>query len=141
EKAKQLLEEANYDGEEITLIVTRDYIEQYNAAVVIQSQLEGLGLNVKLEVYDWPTLLDKTEDPDAYDIYVLNDLVTPQPTSHLYMLPDFAGWTDSPELQELITSFRGKSTLEVAQEDYDALVESYYDYVPIVKVGDINNLD
>src|SRR5699024_934104 len=34
EKAKQLLEEAGYDGEPITLLSTRDYEYHYNTAIV-----------------------------------------------------------------------------------------------------------
>lgn len=141
EKAKQLLKEAGYDGQEIKIMVTRDYMDHYNAAVVIQSQLEKIGMNVKLEVYDWPTLLDKTQDENAYDIYVLVDLPVPEPTSNLFLIPGFAGWTNSPEMLDLVSEFRGQLSLNDAKAHYDELLKWYYDYVPIIKVGDINKND
>src|SRR5690625_1520019 len=38
EKAKQLLDNAGYNGEEVTLLTTKDYGEMYNATLVIQEQ-------------------------------------------------------------------------------------------------------
>lgn len=140
EKAKKLLDEIGYNGEEITIITTRDYEYQYNAAVVIQAQLEQIGVNVNLEVYDWPTLLDLTEDENAYDIYVLTDLVTPEPTSNLYLIEGFAGWTNSPELENLLDEFRSKPSLDEAKAFYDNLLEWYWEYVPIIKVGDYSSV-
>ena len=52
EKAKQLFEDAGYDGEEIKILTTKDYEYMYYPAVVIQEQLKNIGVNVKLEVAD-----------------------------------------------------------------------------------------
>ncbi|MEH7108980.1 ABC transporter substrate-binding protein [Bacillus sp. JJ1764] len=141
EKAKHLLKEAGYDGKEIKIMVTRDYIDHYNAAVIIQSQLEKIGLNVKLEVYDWPTLLNKTSDPNEYDIYVVIDLPVPEPTSNLSLIPGFAGWTNSPEMLDLVSKIRGLPSLDEAKAQYGELLKWYYDYVPDIKVGDIKKVD
>ncbi|RJS59351.1 ABC transporter substrate-binding protein [Bacillus sp. PK3_68] len=137
EKAKQLLKEAGYNGKEVKIMVTRDYIDHYNAAIVIQSQLEKTGMKVKLEVYDWPTLLDKTADPNAYDMYVVIDLPIPEPTSNLSLIPDFAGWTNSPEMLELVSKIRGLPSSDEAKAHYGELLKWYYDYVPDIKVGDV----
>lgn len=141
EKAKGLLEEAGYKGGEVKLMVTRDYIDHYYAALVVQSQLNDIGMNVKLEVYDWPTLLDKTQDENEYDMYVLIDLPVPEPSSHLFMIPDFPGWTDSPEMLDLVAEFRSQQSLEDAKAYYDELLKWYYSYVPAVTVGDIKNVN
>ncbi|MBM3536140.1 MAG: hypothetical protein FJX60_24285, partial [Alphaproteobacteria bacterium] len=57
DEAKKLLGEAGYKGEPITLLTTRTIDYMYKSAVVIQQQLQGLGMNVKLEVMDWAALL------------------------------------------------------------------------------------
>ena len=54
EKAKQLLEEAGYEGEKLMLLTNKDYTTMYNAALVMQEQLKAIGMNVRLEVQDWP---------------------------------------------------------------------------------------
>lgn len=53
-KAKKLLAEAGYKGEETILLTNKDYTSMYNAAVVMSEQLKAIGVNVKLLVLDWP---------------------------------------------------------------------------------------
>lgn len=136
EKAKQLLEESGYNGEEIRLITTRDYEDQYHGSVVIQEQLQKVGMNVKLEVYDWPTLLDRRNDPDNWEIFVIANVAVPEPTSTGFLGPDYPGWTNSPELEKLIIDFRSKPTLEDAKAMFDDLQQWYWDYMPVLKIGD-----
>ncbi len=53
-KAKQLLAEAGYKGEEMILLTNKDYTSMYNAALVASEQLKAVGINAKLLVLDWP---------------------------------------------------------------------------------------
>lgn len=136
EKAKQLLEEAGYNGEAITIITDREYEEHYNASVVIQEQLEQIGMVVNLEVFDWATILDKIYEEDSYDIYVMGLTPNPEPTGARYLSGEYAGWTDSPELGPILNEFRSKPNLEAAKEVYDKLQQWYWDYMPSIRVGD-----
>ena len=70
EKAKLLFEEAGYNGEEIKIITTKDYEYMYYPAVVIQEQLKKIGVNVKIEVMDWATLLTMRADSSEYDGFI-----------------------------------------------------------------------
>ena len=70
EKAKQLLEEAGYNGEELVLLTNKDYTTMYNAALVMQAQLQAIGMNVRLEVQDWPaTIATRDNQPDAWNYH------------------------------------------------------------------------
>jgi len=53
-KAKQLLQEGGYKGEKLILLTNRDYPNMYNAAVMMSEQLKAIGMNVELNVIDWP---------------------------------------------------------------------------------------
>lgn len=136
EKAKQLLEEAGYDGEELRLLTTRDYEDQYHGSVVIQEQLKQIGMNVELEVYDWPTLLDMRENPDLWEIFVIANVAVPEPTLTGFLTSAYPGWTDSPELDELVEDFRSQPSLDDAQQMFDDFQEWYWDYMPVLKIGD-----
>ncbi len=57
EQAKALLEEAGYAGEELVLLTNRDYTTMYNAALMMAEQLQEIGMNVRLEVQDWPATI------------------------------------------------------------------------------------
>src|SRR5258708_10435817 len=53
-KAKQLLAEAGYKGEEMILLTNRDYTVMYNASLVMMEQLKAIGIHPKLLVLGWP---------------------------------------------------------------------------------------
>ncbi len=53
-KAKRLLAEAGYKGEELVLLTNKDYTSMYNASLIVAEQLKAIGMNVKLQVMDWP---------------------------------------------------------------------------------------
>lgn len=57
--AKTLLAEAGYAGEPISMLANRNEPDTYDSAVIVQSMLQAVGLNVTLEVLDWATQLDR----------------------------------------------------------------------------------
>lgn len=143
EKAKELFAEAGYNGETVKIMTSRDYEFMYNASVVLQQELEEVGLDVELEVFDWPTLLDKMVDENEYD-YDINMVwigYKPEPTSHHFLATGISGWTDSPELTELVEKFRNQPTLEDAIPVYDELQDWFWTYMPAAKIGDYNRID
>ena len=58
-KAKQLLAEAGYKGEKITLIASKEYMSVYNTAVYAQAMMQAAGINTDLQVIEWATHLDQ----------------------------------------------------------------------------------
>ena len=59
-KARRLLQEAGYKGEKVVLLTNRDYVQMYNASVMMNEQLKAVGINSELLVLDWPAALDKS---------------------------------------------------------------------------------
>lgn len=57
-KAKALLAEAGYDGQPIKLITNKRSGNYFERALVVQSMMKKVGLNVQLEVMEWGTQLD-----------------------------------------------------------------------------------
>src|SRR6185312_2795147 len=47
--------ESGYKGELVILLTDKDYPPMYNAALVMQQQLQAAGINAQLKVVDWPT--------------------------------------------------------------------------------------
>lgn len=143
DKAKELFEEAGYDGETIKIMTSRDYEFMYNAAVVLQQELEAIGMDVELDVYDWPTLLDNMVDEKKFD-YDINMVwlgYKPEPTAHHFLSTGISGWTESEELTKLKEKFSNQATLEDALPIYDELQEWFYTYIPASKIGDYNRID
>ncbi len=65
ETAKKFLTQAGYAGEPVVLLTNKDYPPMYNSALVMQQQLQAVGINAQMKVVDWPTsvqmMLNTTE--------------------------------------------------------------------------------
>jgi peptide/nickel transport system substrate-binding protein len=55
ELAKKYLAQAGYQGEPVVLLTDKDYPPMYNSALVMQQQLQAVGINAQMKVVDWPT--------------------------------------------------------------------------------------
>ena len=60
DQVKQLLQEAGYKGEKVVLLTNKDYPALYNSALAMSQELKAVGINVELQVLDWPTALAKS---------------------------------------------------------------------------------
>ncbi|SFF18819.1 peptide/nickel transport system substrate-binding protein [Paenibacillus algorifonticola] len=138
DKAKQLLKEAGYNGEEVTLLTTKDTGTFYNATLMVQAQLEQIGIKTKIDISDYATMLTKRADPNGWDIYVGPFLVPSTPSQLLYLNPTY-GFADDAKLAELLeasTSAIGDDAIKAAN---DALQAYEWEYLAAIKIGDIYN--
>ena len=137
ELAKKMFEEAGYNGETIKILTTRDYDYMYNTAIVTQAQLEKIGINVKVDVVDWPTLLALQSEPTAYDAYSSGFSTVTDPTQHLIFDPKHGGWNDDPKTADLIAKIRTSATPADAFPYWEELQEhTWTTQLPYVRFGD-----
>lgn len=59
QKARQLLTEAGYKGEPITILANKRYPAMYDVAIITQAMLQAAGINAQLEILEWATQLDR----------------------------------------------------------------------------------
>ncbi|WP_018240367.1 ABC transporter substrate-binding protein [Ensifer sp. BR816] len=137
-KAKNLLLEAGYEGKELVLITSRDFAEMYNAAIVVQQQLQTLGLKVKLESYDWSTYVKVRADKQAWDMVILGASPKPAPTQLIFLNKDFPGGPQDGKLEEILADFRKAGTIEQAKELYRKLEEWNQTFIPSVRIGEVD---
>ncbi|MFC7364254.1 MULTISPECIES: ABC transporter substrate-binding protein [Bhargavaea] len=137
DKAKQLLEEAGYNGEEIIILTSRDYEHHYNAAVATQQQLEEIGMNVKLDVYDWPTLLERRNDPGAYHMFYTGFSTTFTPHQFVFLDSGTAwpGWTNNAEIDRLLDEINVAASQDEAKELYAQLQQVMWEDLPVINTG------
>lgn len=133
--AEEYLEEAGYDGETLVFMTTRDNEEHYNQAVVIQQQLIEAGIDVELEVLDWPTVLDNQSNPDVWDLTITGFSWRELPVTTAFLQPSFAGWTDDEPIAEAIDDFLYADTEQEAVEAAEDLQLAYFDYLPVLQTG------
>ncbi len=63
--AKQYLAKSGYKGQPVVLLTDKDYTQMYNSALVMQQQLQAVGINAQLKVTDWPTSVQMAQRPDT----------------------------------------------------------------------------
>jgi glutathione transport system substrate-binding protein len=61
DRARELLQEAGVDPStmSVSLLSTSQYLMHQSTGEVVQANLRDLGINCQLELYDWPTTVDK----------------------------------------------------------------------------------
>lgn len=126
EKAKELLQELNYDGTPLKMMTTEAYPEFYNATLVMKQQLEDVGLKVDFQVMDWGTMLTKLADTTTFDLYPMNYPLSSNPASVLYLMKTNAsGFTNDEQLNNYIIEMQSMKTYEEAIRFWKETVQPY----------------
>ena len=126
EKAKSMLEEAGYNGEEFRILFGNSYSDFSAAALVIQDNLKAAGVNAVIESVDWATYQTLSKDETAYECFITSCSMKAIPTQ-LYYLGSSAGWaTENAELVELKTAFDTSTDKESAIAAASALQEWFW---------------
>ncbi|MBM7632822.1 ABC transporter substrate-binding protein [Geomicrobium sediminis] len=142
DRAKELLDEAGYDNELVTIMATRDYDHHYNAAIVLQQELEKLGMNVELSIIDWAAMQEEIYDPSAHDMFVSSFATRSIPHQFpvLSKRAEFAGWTQSEELDRLLDEIKLQETQEDARAVFAELQEQFYEDLPMINIGKFHTI-
>ncbi len=63
--AKKYLAESGYKGEPVVLLTDKDYPPMYNSALVMQQELQAVGINAQMKVVDWPTSVQLSQKSNS----------------------------------------------------------------------------
>ncbi|MFM1653131.1 ABC transporter substrate-binding protein [Brevibacillus sp. B_LB10_24] len=141
EKAKKILEEIGYNNEEFKILTSRDYPHFYNAAVIIQEQLTQLGMNVKLEVYDWPTVQEKQSKVGDWDALVAGAAYVNTPPQLLYLSSTYAGGITDAKSIDLLKGIKDASSQEEATKLWNELQEhAWKEHLPVTILSNYQTL-
>lgn len=129
DKARELLEKADYDGTPLVILSGQDSQVERQGAIAIKDQLERIGIEVELQLFDRPTVVERRSELEGWNIHLSSFIKTvPDPQIH-------QGWTgtnkwitnwDSEESREMDAIFERM----VREVDYDQryqIVEEFYE--------------
>jgi peptide/nickel transport system substrate-binding protein len=138
EKARQLLQEAGYDGTAVRVLATQEDLGDYNAAVVAQQQMEEAGFTVELEVTDEATLDENLEDDNRWDMTTNAYVFRPDPV----LIPAFASCTAdgkwcSDEKVAVVQRLQTEAEFEARFAAFEELQRLWYAEAPAIKL--VNN--
>lgn len=110
-KAKQLAEEAGYNGESLTFVATQDYPEMYAGTLAIQDQLTKAGFKVDVVNYDFSTFMQKRADAATFDLFVTQNVYNISPVQLNLINKSWNQFEDS-KVNELTTEIRDVNTFD-----------------------------
>jgi peptide/nickel transport system substrate-binding protein len=102
ERAKDLMEQAGYDGEPIVFLSSASSDVRYNASIAIVSQLTAVGFNIELKLYDWATVKSLRGDMGNWDLLIGNHGGYLEPAVESFLNPAKQFKWDTPEKTALV---------------------------------------
>ena len=137
--AKKYLAESGYKGEPVILLVGKDYAPMYNSALVMQQELQAVGINAQLKVTDWPTSVQLSQKPDSGWNYFYTGWGT-QPalgalaTMQFFVSPGSAYQKD-PEVHKLWADMNNLPTPEERQKAFADMQKYVLDQADALPFG------
>lgn len=149
ERARQLLREAGYDGQELTFYVTEGgsgMLDPVAMGTAIQADLEAVGMPTRIETYEWNTFLGKvnpglegkadmaemawmTNDPDTLPFLTLRSEAFPDKGGFN------SGYYANEEVDTLLEEARAATSQERRAELYKEMQEIVREDAPWVFVA------
>lgn len=146
EKAKALLEEANYDGTPVVLLHPTDHVTASPQPVVIASALRAAGFQVDMQSMDWQSLVSKrsSKNPPSeggWSIFATYGIIAAagDPFANTTIAANgedaWFGWPDSPDIETLRFEYARAVDTEEKQAIAAKIQERVLDEGVIVPLG------
>src|SRR5699024_5684038 len=144
EKAEQMLKDYGYNGEPFRILTTRDYDYVYNISVVLNEQLNNIGINSSLEVYDWPTVVEMTGNDSelgSWDVTVSGSSMVSIPPQLISLSSSWAGGVNDSYILDMMNAIEFEPDLETAKELWEELQQyAWEEYLPTLQIGSFGKL-
>jgi peptide/nickel transport system substrate-binding protein len=138
DKARQLLKEAGYNGEQLIYMTTRQYDFIDKPGQVITQQLQAVGLNVVNEVLDWATLVSRRGKESGWHFFTTGWTMPNDPSLYPF-LPCAGKWPGfycNPKVDELLQKFQDEITFEGQKKVWDEIQAQFWFDSHLIKTGD-----
>ena len=144
EKAKSMLEAAGWDSNrELQVLVSTGNEVREKSAILIQQDLQKIGIKTKIQTLDFPTLLTSARNGD-YDLCFIGSSGSVDPSESVpnvtagYM-NNFAQLSD-PTLGQIGESGAKEITFEARKKIYDQYQEELFKQMPMAFLYHTNDL-
>ncbi len=145
DRARQLLKEAGYKGEELTFIADNGFKNHNDTAVIATQQLQAIGMNVKLKIADWPTTLAAREKPTGWNLFPIMVGIEPYegPNGVAVFFTGDKNWQNHKDagMEAAMLKLQTAPALSDRQAAFATIQQIIYDQVYAIKVGDIGVLE
>ena len=141
-RAKALLQQSGYKGEELVLMATSDYPYMRDVAVVASEEMKAIGINVRLDVMDWPGMTARAQNPKGFNMYSSAYAIQPMlgPFEFLRFFTGKQNFSFAPPDQAIDDAFAklfAATTNEARSQAWWTIEQRVNEQVYELKIGDI----
>jgi peptide/nickel transport system substrate-binding protein len=142
-KARALLKQAGYKGEQIVLQTNSNNAHHRDAILVLSEQMKAAGMNVKVDVVDWTTNASNMQrGTGTWNVsttgFCSNPLLGPQ--AWRQVLYTFTQLKTDPVMDPAYDRLYLSSDLKVRQEAWGQIEKRVLDQAYMIKIADIGSL-
>lgn len=134
--ARQMLEDAGYDGTPIRWITTTEYSYNYNMALVMSEQLQEIGAVIDLQVMDWATLVATRSQTESWDMFITGHPSYNHPILQVFLNETWPGFWSNEEKDEIVALIIEEPDPEVQMEHITALQQVWWEDAAMIKVNE-----
>jgi peptide/nickel transport system substrate-binding protein len=137
-KARQLMEQAGYDGTPIKILNPTDYATIRFSGEVMKRVLEDVGFNVEMPAMDWATVYSTASNTDEWNLYGSWGVfwAAPSPVADVTLSSTFPpmDWSND-EAKQLRIDYARAGDSQERTRIIDRVQEILYDEVPFIRLG------
>jgi peptide/nickel transport system substrate-binding protein len=142
-KAKELLKQAGYKGEQIVLQTNSNNAHHRDAILVLSEQLKEAGMNVKVDVVDWTTNASNMQrGTGTWNVsttgFCSNPLLGPQ--AWRSVLYTFTQLKAEPVMDPAFDKFYLSSDLKLRTEAWGQIEKRVLEQAYMIKIADVGSL-
>ena len=147
ELAKEYLAKSDYNGEPVVIVQGKDDNVESQGAEDLRSQLEKIGFNVEVELYDRATVMEKRSQKEGWAIHLAYCSVWNADPQVWSAWVGTNGWITNwdDENSKKMDEIFAKMLVELDQDARYKLVQDWYntfwEYVPYVKTIDYSRMN
>jgi peptide/nickel transport system substrate-binding protein len=140
-KARALLQKAGYKGEEIEIVTDNSFRNHLDTGTVAAGQLKAVGMNVKLSVMDWPTVMSRRTRAEGWNMWPLGMGIEPYEGPY-NVVGFFSGGNPvqmkaDPVIDEAQKTLTSDLSMQGRVDAVKKFQARLYDQAIAVKVGDL----
>ncbi len=144
-RAKKLLADAGYKGEEIVMTTSSDFKWMVDAATVMSEQLRAIGMTVRVVVSDWPTHTKIRNDKHGYHFSHSGKFFNQWIDSPSNYLQEWVGdkpaqFVPDPVLGGLVEQMRALPTSAERKAAFEKAQTHFFEQVIALTLGDRGQL-
>lgn len=144
DRARELLREARYNNEQLVLLTNSTFQSMYNAAVSVTEQLRAIGMNVRMDVFDWPTAQANQRNREAWNLWFTGQGTGPAVGPFTAMIdvvsPQLNQVVADPVLDSLNAEMLSLPSEAARKAAFAKFQERIYEQVHFLKFGDLTKI-